>query len=65
MLVILTDDQLISPQTVCSSCLMADQNGQPRWQQGRLGCGRMLPGPSQGQPTQFECQMGFRVAQVD
>lgn len=65
MLVIVTDDQLISPQTVCSNCLMADRYGQPRWQQGMLRCGRQLTSLDQGQPTQFECQMGFRVADID
>lgn len=65
MLVMLTDSQLISPQAVCQTCLMADQNGQPRWQQGELRCGRMIPDLTHEQPTQFECQMGFRIASVE
>ena len=65
MLVMLTDNQLIAPQTVCQTCLLADQNGQPRWRQGRLGCGRMVAGLDHGQPVQYECQMGFRVASID
>ncbi|NJL44982.1 MAG: hypothetical protein HC922_03000 [Leptolyngbyaceae cyanobacterium SM2_3_12] len=65
MLVILTENQLISPQSVCQTCLMADRNGQPRWQQGELRCGRMIPASAHDQPTQFECQMGFRIASID
>ena len=64
MLVIMTDNQLISPQAVCSSCLMADRHGQPRWQQGRLRCGRPVVSLDQAQPALFECQMGFRVADI-
>jgi hypothetical protein len=65
MLVMLTDNQLIAPQTVCQTCLLADQNGQPRWRQGHLGCGRMVMGLEHNQPVQYECQMGFRVASID
>jgi len=64
MLVMLTDNQLISPQTVCQGCLMADQHGRPRWQQGELRCGRQVAGLDAGQPTQFECEMGFRIAAI-
>ena len=65
MLVIMTENQLISPQVVCCNCLMADRHGQPRWQQGVLRCGRRVAGLDQTQPTQFECQMGFRVADIE
>jgi hypothetical protein len=65
MLVILTDSQLLSPQLVCPTCLLADQSGQPRWQQGQLRCGRALGRSSDQQPEQFECQMGFRIANVE
>lgn len=64
MLVLMTDNQLISPQSVCCNCLMADRHGQPRWQQGRLRCGRPVASLDQAQPAQFECQMGFRVADI-
>lgn len=64
MLVILMDDQLISPQKVCEMCLMADQSGQPRWQGGKLRCGRAIRKATEQQPDQFECQMGFRVAEI-
>ncbi len=65
MLVIMTDNQLISPQAVCSSCLMADRHGQPRWHQGVLRCGRQVASLDQVKSTQFECQMGFRVADIE
>lgn len=65
MLVILMDNQLISPQQVCQSCLMADQQGQPRWHHGQLRCGRALHKATSSLPDQFECQMGFRVANIE
>ncbi|MEY3300308.1 MAG: hypothetical protein RLZZ597_3568 [Cyanobacteriota bacterium] len=65
MLIMMTDSQIISPQMVCQTCLLADQNGQPRWRHGSLGCGRLVTGIDHGQPAQFECQMGFRVASID
>ncbi|NEQ30466.1 MAG: hypothetical protein F6K04_05620 [Leptolyngbya sp. SIO4C5] len=65
MLVIVMDDQLLLPQKVCQSCLMADQMGQPRWRQGRLRCGRLVERLSEAQPEQYECQMGFRVANIE
>jgi hypothetical protein len=64
MLVILVENQLLSPQQVCQSCLMADQSGQPRWHQGRLGCGRVLNKLADELPEQYECQMGFRIANI-
>ncbi|MBP0018600.1 MAG: hypothetical protein J7647_13780 [Cyanobacteria bacterium SBLK] len=39
MLVILTDEQMLSPKQVCCNCLLADSKGLPRWRKGRLGCG--------------------------
>ena len=65
MLVILTDKQLFSTQKVCKGCLMANRQGQPRWQQGRLRCGRLLEKLVDDQPDQYECQMGFRVANIE
>jgi len=43
---------------------VADQHGRPRWQQGELRCGRQVAGLDAGQPTQFECEMGFRIADI-
>lgn len=65
MLVILMDNQLISPQQVCQTCLLADQSGQPRWRGGRLGCGHAIRRASEQQPEQYECQMGFRIANIE
>jgi hypothetical protein len=64
MLVILMDNQLISPQHVCQTCLLADQSGQPRWSGGRLRCGHALHKMAEQQPEQYECEMGFRVANI-
>lgn len=63
MLVILIDNQRVEPATVCQSCPMASQSGQPRWQQGRLRCGQPVKATRQG-PTQYKCTMGFRVADL-
>ncbi|HEY9877789.1 MAG TPA: hypothetical protein V6D29_05000 [Leptolyngbyaceae cyanobacterium] len=65
MLVIVMDNQLIAPQAVCQGCLMANQQGQPRWHHGELRCGRTLNQIDSGQPTQYECQMGFRIANIE
>ena len=42
MLVILMDNQLLPPQAVCQGCVMADLHGRPRWDGGKLLCGRAL-----------------------
>lgn len=65
MLVILMDEQILSPSQVCQSCLLADKNGQPRWHQGQLRCGHAIRKLSNNQPDQYECEMGFRIANVD
>ena len=68
MLVILMNDQLLQPKAVCQGCLMADQQGKPRWHGGKLLCGRALtwtPGDGGDRPNQYECQMGFRIADID
>jgi hypothetical protein len=65
MLVVMMNNQLLAPDAVCQSCLMADQGGQPRWRQGQLRCGRLLAHAEPGQPTQYECQMGFRIAHIE
>lgn len=65
MLVILTKNQILPPQQVCQTCLLANQNGQPRWHQGQLRCGRAISKLSENQPEQYECQMGFRIANID
>ncbi len=65
MLVVLMDNQLLATDQVCQTCLLADQSGQPRWRQGELRCGRALRKAAEDQPAQYECQMGFRIAQIN
>jgi hypothetical protein len=65
MLVILTEHQLLPPQIVCQTCLFADQQGFPRWQQGKLCCGSAVPEWSPQKVRQFRCEMGFRLANVE
>ena len=64
MLVVMTASQLLAPSAVCQSCPMASQDGQPRWRQGQLRCGRLISEAHGGQPPQYECQMGFRIADI-
>jgi hypothetical protein len=64
MLVILTNEHLISPQQVCCSCLLADADGQPRWRQGALDCGKPLRACSDLPPKRYQCQMGFQIAEI-
>jgi len=65
MLVVLTEEQILSPKQVCQNCLLADRRGLPRWRQGHLGCGQMLRRLSEQQPELYECQMGFRLAHLN
>ncbi|MGI0486148.1 hypothetical protein ACN4EK_11970 [Pantanalinema rosaneae CENA516] len=65
MLVILMENQLIPPSMVCQSCLLADQAGQPRWSGGRLRCGHAVRKLAEQQPDQYECEMGFRIANIE
>ncbi|MBD2090832.1 hypothetical protein H6F67_13330 [Microcoleus sp. FACHB-1515] len=65
MLVILMENQILQPKQVCQSCLMADPSGQPRWTEGQLRCGRALVKLGDRLPDQFECQMGFRIANIE
>ena len=72
MLVILTETQLLNPQQVCQACLLANDQGQPRWHHGTLDCGHAIC-PScptsaarnaEALPPQYECVMGFRLAHI-
>ncbi|MDB9528866.1 hypothetical protein PN498_22930 [Oscillatoria sp. CS-180] len=65
MLVVMMNDQLLSHTVVCKNCLMADQQGEPRFRGGRLTCGRSLTKLQEGQPQQYECQMGFTIADIN
>lgn len=63
MLVLLTQDQVLSPGQVCCSCIFASQSGQPRWRDGHLACGRLKKQVA-SESTQQRCPMGFRVVDV-
>ncbi|WP_341524616.1 hypothetical protein WKK05_18445 [Nostoc sp. UHCC 0302] len=65
MLVILMDDQILAPEQVCQTCLMADRSGQPRWRGGQLRCGQAIRKNTEQQSEQYECMMGFRIAYVE
>ena len=64
MLVILMNEQILAPGQVCQSCLLADRGGQPRWRGGKLRCGQAISKLSEQQPDQYDCIMGFRVADI-
>lgn len=65
MLVIVMEDQILSPARVCQSCLLADGSGQPRWRKGQLCCGQAIRKTTEQQPDQYECMMGFRIANIE
>ncbi len=65
MLVILIQERFIAPQKVCQSCVLADKSGQPRWYDGKLGCGQAISKITDKQPSWYECTMGFRVANIE
>ncbi|MCS7030561.1 MAG: hypothetical protein NZL92_03375 [Gloeomargarita sp. SKYG116] len=58
---IILSDQVLEPEVVCQSCLLASQMGTPRWSGGRLGCGHPAQRGEAQEPLAFECAMGFRV----
>ena len=67
MLVVIINDRIIAPHQVCQACLLADRDGQPRWRQGKLGCGRIVRALSccnEIQSDAYECQMGFRLVDI-
>ncbi|MDJ0692614.1 MAG: hypothetical protein QNJ41_29555 [Xenococcaceae cyanobacterium MO_188.B32] len=43
---------------------MANRGGLPRWHQGKLKCSRTVDKSSENQAEVYECQMGFRVADI-
>ncbi len=65
MLVILTRDNILSVNQVCPGCLLANQQGTPRWHHGELGCGHSVDRVDQRQAKVYECEMGFQVTEVD
>ena len=73
MLVILTEKQVLSTTQVCSSCLMADSAGSPRWRQGKLCCGRLIENTTNSlseaesrceRAKIYQCQMGFHLTNI-
>lgn len=65
MLVVLMKNQLLTPEQICQTCLLADRSGQPRWQQGQLRCGHPIHKLSENQPELYQCQMGFRIVNIE
>ena len=65
MLVVLLEEQILSPKQVCQNCLLADRSGLPRLRKGHLCCGQMLRSLTEQQPELYECQMGFRLARLN
>jgi hypothetical protein len=66
MLVILTQESVLSAQTVCQDCLLANHQGLPRWKQGTLSCGSSIhKNFASHQPKRYQCQMGFQLAEVE
>jgi hypothetical protein len=68
MLVVVINDRLLSPQSVCNACLLADRDGLPRWRQGKLCCGQLIRNLNlcnESQPDAYQCQMGFRLMDVE
>lgn len=65
MIVMITDEQILSAKQVCQNCLMADSRGLPRWRRGQLGCGQALQGSSAKQAKIYKCQMGFNVTEIN
>jgi hypothetical protein len=64
MLVMVLDDQIITPRVVCQSCLLADQGGQPRWSENHLRCGKAVGQHTEQLPDQYQCTMGFQVLNI-
>lgn len=68
MLVVILNDRIVAPERVCQACLLADRDGQPRWRQGKLSCGRIIRDLnccSEPQANAYECQMGFRLVNLE
>ena len=64
MLVMIGDEQILSAKQVCHSCLMANRHGLPRWNRGKLSCGKALQESEGKQAAVYECQMGFQVTEI-
>lgn len=65
MLRVLINDQVLKPQKVCQTCLLADASGQPRTNKGKLRCGQAISRFSEQQPEQYKCMMGFKIVNIE
>ncbi|BFM40546.1 hypothetical protein [Synechocystis sp. LKSZ1] len=65
MLVVLNNEQVFQAHRVCQGCLLANQEGLPRWQGNHLCCAAPIKTALSGPETLYECQMGFRLAQIE
>lgn len=65
MLRVLINDQVLKPQKVCQSCLLADASGQPRTNKGKLRCGQAISRFTEQQPEQYKCMMGFKIVNIE
>jgi hypothetical protein len=59
-LLMMLGDQEIPAQMICSSCLYATTDGQPRWRSGKLGCGIPVQLSSTNE-VEFDCVAGGKV----
>jgi hypothetical protein len=64
MIVMIADQQILSPQQVCQNCLLSDQSGLPRWRDSKLGCSKTPLRQTSKQIQVYQCQMGFNVTWV-
>ena len=65
MIVMIVEQQILSPQPICQGCLMSDKSGLPRWQNSKLRCGKIMTLKVSTQAQIYECQMGFNVTWID
>ena len=65
MLVILQKGKILSTANICKQCLWANQTGNPRWREGKLGCGHCLTEKKSHHAQIYECQMGFHLANIE
>lgn len=65
MLVVLTENHILTPKQVCQSCVLADTSGEPRWRSGKLCCGHAIAKLTNQQPELYQCAMGFCLAKID
>lgn len=73
MVVLLTEQGILSPRQVCPGCILASDQGLPRFRGGHLSCGSSAAAEVKVTPTDLgrsdaatgqDCPMGFRVVDV-